>query len=387
MVFSPVTGSGAPDKAGREAEPDASAELSALSVPPGSRVLVLGPYDDALVTLLKSRRCRVWTLTAGAAGEVGETTGRTAKVDNLDDADPGDAFPDDVFDAVVLPGVLERIDRPGQLLRRVVPALGPGGRVIASVRNVTFVATRLQLLQGRLLLDDDADPDSRPVRYFDRAELRGTFDDADLAVIECLRAGGPAAGAAGPGTLPEEAIAALRADEDAATYEFVVVATPDEPDRAQPASVAEALQHQLESALEALEEARAGTAEQLETLDRELSHARADLALKDDFVLELRSAATRAEEESERLRSSAAEETEARDELERALAEARASLASTRASLLDSSARLAEVEAELEAVTSRTGYRLLLRLEVLGRRHPLVARLTARLVRLVTTRR
>lgn len=106
------------------------------------------------------------------------------------------------------------------------------------------------------------------------------------------------------------------------------------------------------------------SAAELETLAEELRCAQLDLALKDDFALQLRAAARRSEEEAEQLRASVAD-------CQTALAAANAELSEARAAVARTAERLAAVEAELAAVTSTAGYRLVAgmrrRLERYGR--------------------
>ena len=96
-----------------------------------------------------------------------------------------------------------------------------------------------------------------------------------------------------------------------------------------------------------VDDAPRSSAAELETLAEELRCAQLDLALKDDFALQLRAAARRSEEEAEQLRVALAD-------CQTALAAANAELSEARAA----AERLAAVEAELAVVTSTAGYRL-----------------------------
>lgn len=331
-------------------------DLAVLSVPLDGRVLLIGDDGSAAVALV-ARGCVV-----------------------TEPADVADVDPDARFDAAVLLGVLERAEHPAEVLHRAAACLAPEGRIVASVRNATHGALRLDLLRGRL-------PDLPP-RY-DRSGFDRLFRECGLAVVERL---GVRREVDTTGFAPE-VVATVEADPDAAVHELLVVAQHPSAatSTAAPRSVAEALQDDLDRAEKAvadrdvriaevemslaaaraevdasgarireLEEALAARAAEVDAQSRQLAAAVMDLELKDGFTLEMRAQLTASEEEAERLRQGLAA-TQAR------LAQAEAGLSALQVARADELNRvLAEaaqvrgrLESELAAIKARAGYRLI----------------------------
>ena len=86
------------------------------------------------------------------------------------------------FDIVVFADVLEHLADPASMLELAKTALGPGGRIIASVPNVAHWSVRADLLRGRFNYHEFGIMDATHLRWFTEATLRGLFASAGLGV-------------------------------------------------------------------------------------------------------------------------------------------------------------------------------------------------------------
>lgn len=257
-------------------------DLIAMSVPGGSRVLAVAP-DPALLERLAERNCRTWTLVAHDSPALrlrGLCQGVT--VGDLDSLDLGEAFPDLDVDAVVLMGVLGHVAFPAELLRRATKVLTDEGQVVASVPNATYAVRRVRFWEGAGE-EEEAGPGRLLLRAFNRRRIEQLLSENGLSSVETLRVRLPTRHVLGR-TLPPAVLDFLAADEDADVDHWVVIASPAAGPLVAPASVAEELQRRLHRA----EDEVAGRQADLVTLEQELGALQLDLAIKDDFALQLR---------------------------------------------------------------------------------------------------
>jgi 2-polyprenyl-3-methyl-5-hydroxy-6-metoxy-1,4-benzoquinol methylase len=91
-------------------------------------------------------------------------------------------FPNERFDVVVFGDVLEHIDNPVSILQKCREFLNPNGRVVASIPNVSHLAIRTMLLEGRWDYSDLGILDRTHLRFFTRDSAIGMFSDAGYQV-------------------------------------------------------------------------------------------------------------------------------------------------------------------------------------------------------------
>jgi 2-polyprenyl-3-methyl-5-hydroxy-6-metoxy-1,4-benzoquinol methylase len=149
-----------------------------------------------------------------------ELRARGLRVESRALAAIGEATPG-AFDAVLLDGILERVEDPAQLLERLAVSLTAGGAAIASVPNVGHWSVILGLIGAG---GDGPVPllAAEPRRFFTRATLVDLFEAAGLTIAEVFEIRRPAP--------PEQAAAVARlaafpgASPDLDVAEFHVVA-------------------------------------------------------------------------------------------------------------------------------------------------------------------
>lgn len=341
---------------------DEASALAVMAVPPGSRVRVFGGADDHVAARLAQRDCTL--ASDGGEGATGEV------------------------DAAVLLGTLESTPDPIGLLQEACAAVGSGGLVIASVRNATHGALRLQLLRGRL------PGGSGPALRYDSAGFQRLFGEAGLVVVDRLRVRRGLTDTEvdiDPASFKTEVLATIAEDPDAENYELVFVARAG-PDSGAAPSLAEQLQHRLDQAeraaaeradyarsLEAalaegevrlgaldaaeteLAELRLALTERMRELDlmhRQLVAVRLDVELKDAFNLEVRQLLADEKVDTDRLNMENQEYERNAVTAARLAHQLQTDLAQTHAAAAE---QRAAFEAELASIKGQIGYRLVAR--------------------------
>ena len=203
--------------------------LAVLSVALQSRVLDIGSRSEAVARALAARGCRVWGINIdSAATQLAEPWCEGVMFGDIETLDLNTFLGPHRADAILFLDVLEHLRDPAAAIRRVLPFLAPGGRVILAARHVAHAAVRLQFLAGAFpptsggLL-------SHPQHLFDRSSLQELFRHAGVRVIDEARIVRSVEEAGIPLSLsafPPDAIDVATAGPDADTFQFVVTLAP-----------------------------------------------------------------------------------------------------------------------------------------------------------------
>lgn len=159
-------------------------------------------------------------------------------VADLDQVLPEELLEGRRFDTIVVGDVFEHLKRPTEVLRSLATLLEPGGRLIASVPNVTHVDVRLMLLTGLWRYQDGGLLDRTHLRFFDANGVAQLFSSGGFKVDRVERTiKGAFESELAPlferDRIPADALSYALAGPESLTYQFVVVATPrgvDDPD-------------------------------------------------------------------------------------------------------------------------------------------------------------
>ena len=206
--------------------------LAVLSIPPQSRVLDIGSGSEAVARALAARGCRVWGINIdSAATQLTEPWCDGVLLGDIETVDLNAFLGAQRVDAILMLDVLEHLRDPAATIRRVLPFLAPGGKVILAARHVAHAAVRLQLLAGAFPLTSEGLP-SPPLRHlFDRSSLQELFIHAGVRAIDEARVVRSVEETEIPLSLPafpREAIDLATAGPDADTYQFVVMLAPSD---------------------------------------------------------------------------------------------------------------------------------------------------------------
>lgn len=235
-------------------EVNTSHALAILDVPPGSLVLDIGTADGSVARRLVERDCRVVGIELDPdAARAAERYCERVVIGDVENLDLATAVNGLEFDVVLLLDVLEHLRDPVAVLKAAANRLGPGGRAIISVPNVTHASLRLQLLAGNFEYTETGLLDRTHLRFFDRPAVERLVTQAGLTVIDRMRT---SAGLTqtevpiDPDAFPTEAVELALSGEDADTYQFVYVVAPGQPRIAgrETLSLGEALQRRAREA-------------------------------------------------------------------------------------------------------------------------------------------
>jgi SAM-dependent methyltransferase len=199
-------------------------------VPPGSRVLELGPATGYMSRAFVGRGCSVVGIEfdPGMAERAAAICERVI-VGDLDRLDLDAELGEDRFDAIVSADVVEHLKDPLGALRRLRPFLKDGGRLAISIPNVAHGSVRLALLSGRWEYRDWGLLDSTHLHFFTRETFERTLEEAGFELVELRPHELPVAATEiefDEGVLPAGLAEALEAEPDARAYQFVALAVP-----------------------------------------------------------------------------------------------------------------------------------------------------------------
>jgi 2-polyprenyl-3-methyl-5-hydroxy-6-metoxy-1,4-benzoquinol methylase len=150
----------------------------------GSTCLELGPADGEMTKFLKDDFAHLSVVDASpnfvkAAEALGDNiTGYTALFEEFE--------PAETFDTILMCDVLEHVQEPVELLRRVSSWLNPGGRIIAAVPNADSLHRRLGVKLGMLERKNSLNEQDHAVghrRVYTREELDAHLREAGLRAV------------------------------------------------------------------------------------------------------------------------------------------------------------------------------------------------------------
>ena len=216
----------------RPTEPNNSHTLLLDLVGSNRRVLELGCSTGYMTQWLAAAGCDVTGVEVSPeAAEEARQWANEVVVGDLDSLDLEAQFGDRRFEVVLCGDVLEHLRDPERVLVAARRLLEPGGFVVASVPNVAHGDVRLELLAGRFEYRSLGLLDDTHVKLFTRDSLQRLLKDSGLIGVDwrtTRRPLGTTELAAAVDAAPPGVREALEADPDAETYQFVVVAVPDD---------------------------------------------------------------------------------------------------------------------------------------------------------------
>lgn len=164
---------------------DPRPDVQALVDPRGLRCLDVGCGGGALAGALKAAGAEHVVgveFDAAAAARASERIDIVVEGSVLDVELP---FDEGAFDLIVFADVLEHLADPDAALRRCLPLLAGGGRIIVSVPNMRFWLMLLRLAADRWEYAEHGIRDRTHLRIFTKRTLLATLSDHGL-VVETL---------------------------------------------------------------------------------------------------------------------------------------------------------------------------------------------------------
>lgn len=193
------------------------------------RVLEAGPATGCVTRVLKERGCSVTGIEIDdRAAAVAEPFCTRMIVGDVEKMDLLATFGEERFDVVTYGDVLEHLVNPDRVLENTRQILAPGGYVVASIPNVAHASLRLALLSGDFSYTDLGLLDRTHLRFYTRDTLDELFRSAGYTISDWKRiVVEPFVTEQGlrEEDYPPFLTNAMREDEDALTYQYVVKAS------------------------------------------------------------------------------------------------------------------------------------------------------------------
>lgn len=156
-------------------------------IPQYANVLELGcAYGDMARVLKHQLNCRVIGIEQNReAAEYAEQSCDYVFIENLDDPHSLDALQYEAFDIISLVDVLEHLNNPLGLLKRLKPLLlETDGRLLLSVPNVAHASVRLELLSGSFDYEDAGILDHTHMRFYTADSIQSLLREAGYTIHE-----------------------------------------------------------------------------------------------------------------------------------------------------------------------------------------------------------
>ncbi|HTT59409.1 MAG TPA: class I SAM-dependent methyltransferase [Acidimicrobiales bacterium] len=200
------------------------------------RVLETGCASGHMSAMLKAQGCSIVGMELDASVvEPAQQWLERVVIGDLEDPAVWAQLDGDVFDAILFGDVLEHLRDPLPALREAATHLAPSGVVVISVPNIAHADVKAALIKGLFPYSESGLLDRTHISFFTKESLVELVREAGLAVVEISRITVPAfATEIGiqRDDVDDATFAAITADREALTYQFVVRAVRDDAEHA-----------------------------------------------------------------------------------------------------------------------------------------------------------
>src|SRR5665213_835003 len=196
------------------------------------RVLEAGCSSGHVSEVLKSQGCSVVGI------EIDPLAARSAEqwlerliIGDFEDGTVWSTLDNELFDVILFADVLEHLKDPLSTLRESIKHLSAQGTVVISVPNIAHADVKIALLKGLFPYAESGLLDRTHVRFFTKESLLALLRDAGLVATEFTRVTAPVFSTeigVTSADVDEPVLAALIADRESETYQFVIKAVRDD---------------------------------------------------------------------------------------------------------------------------------------------------------------
>ena len=155
-------------------------------IPRYAQVLELGCGDGSMSRLMRER-CEAHIIGIDHNPDIVWQAQRYCDyvfTEDLDDPNSLDALEGEKFDAITLVDVLEHLQHPEDLLRRLKPLLLDEGQILISIPNIAHASVRLELLNGHFTYEKTGILDTTHLKFFTADSVQSLLADEGYVVHE-----------------------------------------------------------------------------------------------------------------------------------------------------------------------------------------------------------
>ncbi|MGB3917572.1 class I SAM-dependent methyltransferase [Thiothrix litoralis] len=155
-------------------------------IPRYAQVLELGCGDGSMSRLMRER-CEAHIIGVDHNPDIVWQAQRYCDyvfTEDLDDPHSLDALEGEKFDAITLVDVLEHLQHPEDLLRRLKPLLLDEGQILISIPNIAHASVRLELLNGHFEYEKTGILDTTHLKFFTADSVQSLLADEGYVVHE-----------------------------------------------------------------------------------------------------------------------------------------------------------------------------------------------------------
>lgn len=153
-------------------------------IPRYAQVLELGCGDGSMSRLMRER-CEAHIIGIDHNPDIVWQAQRYCDyvfTEDLDDPNSLDALEGEKFDAITLVDVLEHLQHPEDLLRRLKPLLLDEGQILISIPNIAHASVRLELLNGHFTYEKTGILDNTHLKFFTADSVQALLAEEGYAV-------------------------------------------------------------------------------------------------------------------------------------------------------------------------------------------------------------
>ena len=197
----------------------------------GKEVLEIGPATGYLSKILKERKCVVTGI------EINPEFAKKAKqilddlyVGDIEKLDLKEVLGDKKFDVILLGDSLEHTKNPLQVLKKIKDFIRDNGSIVCSIPNISYIITRLKLLDGDFDYTDVGLLDKTHLRFFNLSSILELLEEAGYSLIELKKVKEEFYLAhridVKQWVIPQELIDSILKDPESTTFQYILKANP-----------------------------------------------------------------------------------------------------------------------------------------------------------------
>jgi O-antigen biosynthesis protein len=154
------------------------------SIKNGADILEIGTASGSMTQYLKENlNCKVYGI------EYNETDANIAKkylqhllIKNVEEIDFQSEYQNITFDTIILADVLEHLQNPLNLLKKIKPLLKENGEILISIPNVSYIGVVLNLIDGKFEYNQTGILDETHIKFFTLNSFTNLINQSNLFI-------------------------------------------------------------------------------------------------------------------------------------------------------------------------------------------------------------